>query len=86
MFRRAKFEKFLFDQVSVHIHFLGLFQEVICGKCTVVCSSKDIRNRQPSESDIKNADFFFSQIYDVDLNQFRPIDEVVDKLGCHGEV
>lgn len=60
-------------------------QEVICGKCTVLCTSKDARNQQPSEAEINNADFFFSQIYDVDLNQFKAINEVVDQLGYAGK-
>lgn len=31
------------------------------GKCKVLCTSKDARNRQPSEEDLRDADFFFLQ-------------------------
>ena len=64
---------------------LIFFQEVICGKCTILCTSEDVRNKQPSPEDLKNADYFFSQIYNVDLQHFTPIHKVVNKLGCHGE-
>lgn len=56
--------------------------EVICGKCKVLCTSKDARNRQPSAKDLKNADFFFSKIYNVDLQHLSPVQRIVDKLGC----
>eukprot|EP00250_Pteridium_aquilinum_P010973 c19755_g1_i1 orf=466-2559(-) len=56
--------------------------EVICGKCKVLCTSKDVRNRQPSASDLDNTDFFFSKIYNVDLQHLSPVQRIVDKLGC----
>ncbi|KAH6558299.1 hypothetical protein KP509_1Z070700 [Ceratopteris richardii] len=56
--------------------------EVICGKCKVLCTSKDQRNLQPSAKDLENADFFFSKIYNVDLQHLSPVHRVVDKLGC----
>ncbi|KAI5063518.1 hypothetical protein GOP47_0022065 [Adiantum capillus-veneris] len=56
--------------------------EVICGKSKVLCTSKDVRNKQPSASDLKKADFFFSKIYNVDLQHLSPVQKVVDKLGC----
>lgn len=56
--------------------------EVICGRCKVLCTSKDARNLQPSAKDLENADFFFSKIYNVDLQHVSPIQRVVDKIGC----
>ncbi|MCO5546726.1 hypothetical protein L7F22_000162 [Adiantum nelumboides] len=57
-------------------------EEVICGKMKVLCTSKDARNKQPSAIDLKNADFFFSKIYNVDLQHLSPVQKVVEKLGC----
>lgn len=40
-------------------------QEVLVGKCNVICTSKDERNPQPSEEDIKMADYIFFRTFDV---------------------
>ncbi|KAL5995274.1 hypothetical protein ACLOJK_025332 [Asimina triloba] len=39
--------------------------EAIAGKCNVVCISKDKRNTEPSEEEIKRADFIFFRTFDV---------------------
>ncbi|QCE08917.1 hypothetical protein DEO72_LG10g135 [Vigna unguiculata] len=39
--------------------------ESIIGKCNVVCTSKDIRNPKPSETELNNADYFFNCTFDV---------------------
>ncbi|XP_020578836.1 protein ANTI-SILENCING 1-like isoform X2 [Phalaenopsis equestris] len=39
--------------------------ETIAGKCSVICTSGDERNPQPSSFAIKNADFTFSRFFDV---------------------
>lgn len=39
--------------------------EAISGKCNVVCSSKDIRNPQPNEEELRMADYIFLRSFDV---------------------
>ncbi|MED6120513.1 hypothetical protein PIB30_021375 [Stylosanthes scabra] len=39
--------------------------ESIMGKCNVVCTSKDKRNPEPSETELKTADFTFNCAFDV---------------------
>ncbi|CAH9072040.1 unnamed protein product [Cuscuta epithymum] len=39
--------------------------EAIAGKCNVVCISEDKRNRQPSEEELKAADYIFYRVFDV---------------------
>ncbi|KAJ6793085.1 protein ANTI-SILENCING 1-like isoform X1 [Iris pallida] len=39
--------------------------ESIAGKCSVVCTSKDKRNPQPSKEAVESADFFFYRTFDV---------------------
>ncbi|KAL9224284.1 hypothetical protein vseg_000337 [Gypsophila vaccaria] len=39
--------------------------EAIAGKCNVVCTSKDSRNRQPSAKELEMADFIFYRTFDV---------------------
>ncbi|XP_026434123.1 protein ANTI-SILENCING 1-like isoform X2 [Papaver somniferum] len=39
--------------------------EAIVGKCYVVCTSKDIRNPQPSKEERRKAEFVFSRAFDV---------------------
>ncbi|KAM7253959.1 hypothetical protein ACFE04_031641 [Oxalis oulophora] len=54
--------------------------ESIVGKCNVVCTSKDLRNSQPFEEDLRLADYVFSRTFDVDklkiLRRFP--DEIVE--------
>lgn len=40
-------------------------QEAIAGKCYVICTSEDRRNRQPSEEETKLADYIFYRTFDV---------------------
>ncbi|XP_078438869.1 protein ANTI-SILENCING 1-like [Wolffia australiana] len=39
--------------------------ESIGGKCNVICTSKEQRNRQPSEEELKDADYIFYRTFDV---------------------
>lgn len=39
--------------------------EAIAGKCNVVCVSKDSRNSQPSDEELKAADYIFYRTFDV---------------------
>ncbi|XP_077210536.1 bromo-adjacent homology (BAH) domain-containing protein isoform X2 [Tasmannia lanceolata] len=39
--------------------------EVIVGKCNVICTSKDRRNRQPSDEEMKMADYIFYRTFNV---------------------
>ncbi|KAJ6852405.1 protein ANTI-SILENCING 1-like isoform X1 [Iris pallida] len=39
--------------------------ESIAGKCSVVCTSKDKKNPQPSKEAVESADFFFYRTFDV---------------------
>ncbi|XP_068334514.1 protein ANTI-SILENCING 1-like [Pyrus communis] len=39
--------------------------EAIAGKCNVVCTSKDDRNRQPSKEELRTANYFFCRTFDV---------------------
>lgn len=56
-----------------------LHQEVIAGKCDVVCISKDARNPQPSDEEVQNADFVFYRFFDV--GQRKVVDEIGDNIG-----
>lgn len=51
-------------------------------KCKVLCTSKDTRNKQPSEDNLRDADYFFYRIYNVDRMCLSNVEAVVDKLGC----
>ncbi|KAI8544368.1 hypothetical protein RHMOL_Rhmol08G0290900 [Rhododendron molle] len=55
----------------------GLFNcnplEAICGKCNVVCTSKDKRNPQPSKEDLRMADYIFNRTFDVARCTISPI-------------
>ncbi|XP_057969119.1 protein ANTI-SILENCING 1-like isoform X2 [Malania oleifera] len=39
--------------------------EAICGKCNVICASKDERNSQESKVELRMADFIFYRTFDV---------------------
>ncbi|KAA8541868.1 hypothetical protein F0562_023020 [Nyssa sinensis] len=41
------------------------FLEAICGKCNVVCTSKDRRNPQASGEELRMADYIFYRTFDV---------------------
>ena len=50
----------------VIVFFFSLsLQEVIVRKCNVVCTSKDKRNPQPSDRELKMADYIFYRTFDV---------------------
>lgn len=53
--------------------------EAIAGKCYVVCTSEDSRNRQPSEEETKLADYIFYRTFDVGLCTI--LDKMDDKVG-----
>ncbi|VVB17192.1 unnamed protein product [Arabis nemorensis] len=53
--------------------------EAICGKCNVLCISKDIRNPQPSDEEIKLADFLFYRTFDVGSRKI--LEKMDDKIA-----
>lgn len=54
-------------------------QEAIAGKCYVICTSEDRRNRQPSEEEIKLADYIFYRTFNV--GQCTLSDKMDDCVG-----
>ncbi|KAF9591555.1 hypothetical protein IFM89_004609, partial [Coptis chinensis] len=61
----------------------GLFNvnhlDVLNGKCNVVCTSKDRRNPQPSEGELKRADYIFYRTFDV--GKFKISDKFDDEIA-----
>ncbi|KAI3522460.1 hypothetical protein L1887_00241 [Cichorium endivia] len=53
--------------------------EAIAGKCNVVCVSKDSRNPQPSDDQLKAADFVFHRTFDVESCTI--LDRMDEKVG-----
>ncbi|KAK9079802.1 hypothetical protein SSX86_001475 [Deinandra increscens subsp. villosa] len=53
--------------------------EAIAGPCNVVCISKDSRNSQPSDEELKAADFIFYRTFDV--GSCTIMDKMDDKVG-----
>ncbi|KAE8682666.1 Bromo-adjacent domain-containing protein, putative isoform 2 [Hibiscus syriacus] len=53
--------------------------EAIGGRCNVVCISKDSRNPQPSDRDLKMADFVFYRTFDVGL--LTIMDNIDEKIA-----
>ncbi|KAM0906890.1 hypothetical protein ACQ4PT_016486 [Festuca glaucescens] len=53
--------------------------EAIAGKCTVVCISKDERNRQPTQREQAVADYIFYRFFDV--GNCTLSDKVPEKIG-----
>ncbi|KAK1312462.1 hypothetical protein QJS10_CPA07g00561 [Acorus calamus] len=53
--------------------------EAIAGKCNVVCSSTDQRNPQPSEEELKMADYIFHCTFDV--GTFSISDKIGDSVA-----
>ncbi|KAJ0253199.1 hypothetical protein HA466_0122660 [Hirschfeldia incana] len=53
--------------------------EAISGKCRVLCISMDVRNPQPSEEEIKSADFLFHRTYDVGTSKI--LDKIDDNIA-----
>lgn len=57
--------------------------EVLIGKCNVVCTSKDERNPQPLDEDIKRADYIFYRTFDVGN---CTISDTIEEKVCGVEV
>ncbi|MCL7043285.1 hypothetical protein MKW94_024576 [Papaver nudicaule] len=53
--------------------------EAIAGKCNVVCTSKDVKNPQPSEEEIKAADYIFYRTFNVDTLKIS--DKIDEKIA-----
>ncbi|KAK1282888.1 hypothetical protein QJS10_CPB22g00359 [Acorus calamus] len=53
----------------------ALALEAIAGKCNVLCTSIDRRNPQPSEEELKKADYIFYRTFDVETYS------ISDKIG-----
>ncbi|CAF1786993.1 hypothetical protein Bca4012_046436 [Brassica carinata] len=53
--------------------------EAICGKCSVLCISKDERNPQPTDEEIKSTDFVFRRAFDV--GSCKVLDTIDDKVA-----
>lgn len=53
--------------------------EAVAGKCTVICTSKDSRNHQPSEEDLQMADYIFYRTFDV--GQCKIVETFGDKIA-----
>ncbi|KAF8115880.1 hypothetical protein N665_0025s0323 [Sinapis alba] len=53
--------------------------EAICGKCSVLCISKDERNPQPTDEEIKSTDFVFRRAFDV--GNCKVLDTIDDKIA-----
>ncbi|KAG2316654.1 hypothetical protein Bca52824_019776 [Brassica carinata] len=53
--------------------------EAISGKFRVLCISKDVRNPQPSEEELKSADFLFHRTYDVGTSKI--LDKIDDEIA-----
>ncbi|XP_024985702.1 protein ANTI-SILENCING 1 isoform X2 [Cynara cardunculus var. scolymus] len=56
--------------------------EAIAGQCNVVCVSKDRRNPQPSDEELKVADFIFYRTFDVQSCSI--LDKMEEKVGGLG--
>lgn len=53
--------------------------EAIAGRCNVICTSEDIRNPQPSDEEVKLADYVFYRAFDVGTCAI--LDKMIDKVG-----
>ncbi|XP_026380596.1 protein ANTI-SILENCING 1-like [Papaver somniferum] len=53
--------------------------EAIAGKCNVICTSKDAKNPQPSEEEMKTADYVFYRTFNV--NTFKISDKIDEKIA-----
>ncbi|CAL9191488.1 protein ANTI-SILENCING 1-like [Musa acuminata AAA Group] len=62
---------------------VGLFNinplEAIAGKCSVICTSKDERNRQPSNRELEMADYIFYRTFDVQT--YTISEKINDKIA-----
>jgi len=57
-------------------------KEAVAGKCTVICISKDERNRQPSPREQAMADYIFYRVFDVENCTLS--DQLPDKIAGLG--
>lgn len=89
-FRPSEISKWLGDQTPMQREIflatgegIGLSNvnalEAIAGKCYVVCTLEDRRNRQPSEEETKLADYIFYRTFDV--GQCTLLDKMGDSVG-----
>lgn len=89
-FRPSEISKWLVDQTPLQKEIflatgegIGLSNvnplEAIAGKCYVICTSEDRRNRQPSEEEIKLADYIFYRTFNV--GQCTLSDKMDDCVG-----
>ncbi|KAG6649381.1 hypothetical protein CIPAW_07G208200 [Carya illinoinensis] len=53
--------------------------EAIVGKCNVVCTSEDSKNPQPTEEQLRTADFIFYRAFDV--GHCRILDKIEEKVA-----
>ncbi|TMW94842.1 hypothetical protein EJD97_009731 [Solanum chilense] len=53
--------------------------EAIAGRCNVICTSEDNRNPQPSDEEVKLADYVFYRAFDVGTCAI--LDKMIDKVG-----
>ncbi|KAI3978297.1 hypothetical protein MKX01_013095 [Papaver californicum] len=53
--------------------------EAIVGKCNDICTSKDVKNPQPSEEEMKTADYVFYRTFNV--NTFKISDKIDEKIA-----
>ncbi|XP_019705977.1 protein ANTI-SILENCING 1 isoform X2 [Elaeis guineensis] len=53
--------------------------EAIAGKCYVICTSKDERNRQPSSEELTMADYIFYRTFDV--GSYEISEKIADKIA-----
>ncbi|KAF5456539.1 hypothetical protein F2P56_026009 [Juglans regia] len=53
--------------------------EAIAGKCDIICTSKDSRNPQPSDEELKTADFIFYRAFDV--KHGRVLDKIEEEVA-----
>jgi hypothetical protein len=54
-------------------------QDTITGICNVVCTSKDSRNPQPSDEELRAADFIFYRA--IDIRRCKILDKIGDKVA-----
>ncbi|XP_026659261.2 protein ANTI-SILENCING 1-like [Phoenix dactylifera] len=53
--------------------------EAIAGKCCVICTSKDERNRQPSSEELAMADYIFYRTFDV--GSYEISEKIADRIA-----
>lgn len=56
-------------------------QEVIVGKCRVLCTAEDDYNKLPSSQQLQVADFFFNKAFDCDEMEITGLDILSEDIG-----